>query len=59
MKSLGLIVSIILLVGSINCEGKSHCENPCLVCQKAIYKLKFQKSAGCSTSRCKSTVHFV
>ena len=58
MKSLGIIISLLLIIGSIYCEGKSKCENPCMVCQKTIYKLKFQKSADCSNSHCKSTVKF-
>ena len=56
MKSLGLIISLLILIGSIYSEGKSKCENQCKVCQKTIYKLKFQKSADCSNSHCKSTV---
>jgi hypothetical protein len=35
--------------------GDTSCENPCLACQKAIYKLKFQKQADCGNSRCRTT----
>lgn len=34
---------------------EKNCENPCSVCQKTIYKLKFHKQADCGASRCKST----
>jgi len=36
-------------------QGDSVCENPCLVCQKTAYKLKFQQSAGCERSACLKT----
>jgi len=34
---------------------EKDCENPCLACQKAAYKLKFQKKADCDNSHCKTT----
>jgi len=57
---LGMMLLLLLGTGLINANvfrsnADKNCENPCMVCQKAIYKLKFQKQADCGFSACKTT----
>jgi hypothetical protein len=51
---------MLIFLVTLNCNvfdvrSNKPCENACLVCQKTIYKLKFQKSPGCGSSHCKTT----
>jgi len=51
---------LLVTISSINSnvferQMDAACDNPCLACQKAAYKLKFQKQADCGESRCRTT----
>jgi len=56
-----MMLLLLVTISSINTNvfdsyrKEKGCENPCLVCQKAVYKLKFQKQADCGNSRCRQT----
>ena len=56
MMLLFLVTINVFNANLLGTRKEKNCENPCSVCQKTIYKLKFHKQADCGASRCKSTV---
>jgi hypothetical protein len=47
------IISLIIIIASSLCTS---CEDPCKVCQQAVYQLKFQGVADCQFSKCPGLV---
>lgn len=54
-----LLSIIVTMIISDAPNLKENCDNPCTVCQRAVYQLKFQQKADCGGSRCKNTCHKV